>query len=187
MSETCEISVCVEPAIVINLCSFHYKRQWKLKNGISTLPVDAPKIKFRTVCSVEDCDKPHKCKGFCQMHYRRYTKYGDPSITRWEPKPVEGTCEAFGCKAAVKNQGLCVGHYDIQVKRKWDPREPFECYICGKYWAEWPLDKSIAFDHVVPGEEETRPVCRGCNLSKSDKIMKELLDWCEEVLSQHGR
>ena len=29
-------------------------------------------------CSVENCDRPYYAKGFCEMHYARVRKYGDP-------------------------------------------------------------------------------------------------------------
>ncbi len=29
-------------------------------------------------CSVADCARPHKGRGFCEAHYQRWLKYGDP-------------------------------------------------------------------------------------------------------------
>jgi hypothetical protein len=31
------------------------------------------------VCTIEDCDKPHRSKGMCQMHYRRNKLHKDPN------------------------------------------------------------------------------------------------------------
>lgn len=30
-------------------------------------------------CTVEGCDRPYRCTGFCGLHYSRFLKYGDPS------------------------------------------------------------------------------------------------------------
>jgi len=33
-------------------------------------------------CRVADCDNPYVAKGFCERHYRRWKRYGDPSVLR---------------------------------------------------------------------------------------------------------
>lgn len=30
------------------------------------------------VCSVEGCEKPHSCRGWCRKHYSRWKRHGDP-------------------------------------------------------------------------------------------------------------
>lgn len=34
------------------------------------------------ICIVEGCNKPHAARGWCQMHYTRWRKYGDPLEAR---------------------------------------------------------------------------------------------------------
>ena len=34
----------------------------------------------KKVCSVDGCEKPIVCKGFCDRHYRSFHKYGDPLV-----------------------------------------------------------------------------------------------------------
>lgn len=36
-------------------------------------------------CSVLDCARPKKCRGFCENHYRRFLKYGDPLLGGTSP------------------------------------------------------------------------------------------------------
>ena len=39
-------------------------------------------------CSMPECPKPHHGQGLCVIHYRRWKKYGDPTVTgpsRWGP------------------------------------------------------------------------------------------------------
>lgn len=31
-------------------------------------------------CSFPDCDRPHKARGYCEMHYVRFWKHGDASV-----------------------------------------------------------------------------------------------------------
>lgn len=40
------------------------------------------------LCSIHDCCKPADKRGWCQMHYRRWQRYGDCNIVR---KPANGT------------------------------------------------------------------------------------------------
>lgn len=46
-------------------------------------------------CTVEDCDRVHRALGFCDMHYRRWRLYGDPS-KRARAANGEGTTLAEG-------------------------------------------------------------------------------------------
>ena len=36
----------------------------------------------QSVCSFGGCDKAVKSKGYCRLHYVRFSKYGDPSFTK---------------------------------------------------------------------------------------------------------
>lgn len=38
------------------------------------------------ICSVEGCEKPMICRGWCPMHWRRWRLYGDPLTTMTTPK-----------------------------------------------------------------------------------------------------
>lgn len=33
-------------------------------------------------CSLDSCDKKHYCKDYCEYHYRKFRKYGDPEAKR---------------------------------------------------------------------------------------------------------
>lgn len=43
------------------------------------------------LCSVEECPRPHKAKGFCAAHYKRFLAFGDPQADR----PI-GTVDGTG-------------------------------------------------------------------------------------------
>jgi hypothetical protein len=36
--------------------------------------------KIADYCTLNDCDKPYCAVGYCQMHYRRFRLYGNPTI-----------------------------------------------------------------------------------------------------------
>lgn len=39
----------------------------------------------KKVCVI--CGGPHKALGYCEKHYQRYKKYGDPLMTAYGPRP----------------------------------------------------------------------------------------------------
>lgn len=62
------------------------------------------------ICAVEDCDRPRFARLWCQKHYLRWWKHGDPLMVKpggWPPQ--RPTCAA--CGAQSKAKGLCANHY----------------------------------------------------------------------------
>jgi hypothetical protein len=52
------------------LCQRHYMQWWL---GDKSIPAPLERIAKGTyeTCTVDDCDKPHKAKGYCLNHYKR--------------------------------------------------------------------------------------------------------------------
>jgi hypothetical protein len=38
------------------------------------------RVATHLICTITDCGKPHKALGYCNMHYRRNSLYGDATI-----------------------------------------------------------------------------------------------------------
>lgn len=53
-------------------------------------------------CSIEGCAKPHYGRGWCLMHYRRWTRWGDPLALNDDPTPA---VDRFWSK--VDKSGTC--------------------------------------------------------------------------------
>lgn len=72
------------------------------------------------ICSVAGCDRPVKCRGWCQAHYFRWRRSGDPGGPELQLKGAPKPCHIEGCGREVNGLGLCDRHY--QRYRKWgDP------------------------------------------------------------------
>ena len=65
-------------------------------------------------CSVDDCNLKHHAKGFCQHHYLKDKKYGDPLHV------ISKNCSVDDCELKHFAKGLCQKHYNkkYQIENK---------------------------------------------------------------------
>lgn len=56
------------------------------------------------VCSIEDCGKPHVAHGFCESHYRRWKRHGDPLAGQPRGRSTE---ERFWAKVDIRSEDEC--------------------------------------------------------------------------------
>lgn len=76
------------------------------------------------ICSVEDCDRPSVTRGWCQRHYLRWTRHGDPlaggKSRLHDGKPWLRLCSVDDCEERVLARGWCNRHY-TRWKNTGDP------------------------------------------------------------------
>ena len=88
-------------------------------------------------CSIDGCDKRHFGHGYCNMHYERWRKHGDP--TREPPQPIEG-CAIDDCEAAHYCRGWCRIHYN-RWRRQGDPLVNLHAIpLLDRFNAKWTAD-----------------------------------------------
>jgi len=67
----------------------------------------APKGGGKKSCSVKDCKRGYRAKGFCFFHYRKWRR------GELEGRPARyDTCHKEACKKKVVGHGLCQEHFD---------------------------------------------------------------------------
>lgn len=83
----------------------------------------------KPLCSVEDCTRPVRARGYCSTHWARWRKHGDPLAGAFQPLPA--LCEIAGCekKPHTRRQGVAVCNQHWQMLHKYGapvapPRQP---------------------------------------------------------------
>lgn len=100
----------------------------------------------KATCSVGGCELDAKARGWCQMHYRRWQRNGNPRVLVRMKQP--DVCSVDGCEHPCIARGWCVKHYhrwlkhgDVTAVAKsgrpgGTPKEPrelaFVCDVCGR-------------------------------------------------------
>ena len=67
------------------------------------------------LCKIADCGKSVAYRGWCESHYKRWLKYGDPFGGKFFI-PKDKPCLIEGCDKPVKSNGLCSSHYTRQLR-----------------------------------------------------------------------
>ncbi len=85
-------------------------------------------------CSVGGCEREHCANGYCNAHYRRVQKHGDPQADIPIRVQHVGPCVVPSCDRPVVGWGLCQPHYQRQKMhddlRPNDPIIPRGRQIC---------------------------------------------------------
>ena len=54
-------------------------------------------------CKIENCKRPYRAKGYCNVHYSKWRQEG--------PHKRFKTCHGEGCRKPMVTWGLCEEHY----------------------------------------------------------------------------
>jgi len=97
--------------------------------------------KLHDFCSVDDCGRKHKARGYCASHYAQFLRGETPSqpLKARDRSPPE-TCSIEGCTEPPKAKGLCQMHYARKLRHgfvknpdRTKPRVPCSVIGCNNY------------------------------------------------------
>lgn len=99
----------------------------------------------KSTCSVDECPRPVYGRGWCNKHWQRWRKHGDPQYVA-PPKP-RPTCSVSECDRVVDARGMCSMHYK-RWKAHGDPG--YKASAADRFWKRvekssgcWLWDKPI--------------------------------------------
>jgi hypothetical protein len=73
-------------------------------------------------CTITGCEARQHARGFCDKHYQRFKKHGDPN---WAF--IKKTCSITGCNRPVSGKGWCKFHYQHWLRNN-DPEKTLRTY-----------------------------------------------------------
>ena len=75
------------------------------------------------MCSFDECGRPAEKRGWCNRHYKRWLRSGDPAGVRplRQEVPADRRCTLPECDAEYYGQGFCKPHWQHH-HRAGDPR-----------------------------------------------------------------
>lgn len=62
-------------------------------------------------CAVEGCQNPMAVRGWCNIHYTRWKRHGDPTFTLTPGRGKPLFCSIEGCDKPYEARGWCQMHY----------------------------------------------------------------------------
>ena len=120
------------------------------------------------ICSIEDCDRPHRARGYCQKHYMRVWTNGDLLLHYATPTthpPRQPDCSYNAAHQRLKtDRGRAAGQ---------------ACQHCGSPADQW------SYDHLDPDERQSdqgafslkpehyRPLCYSCHTRFDHSLAKD--------------
>lgn len=72
-------------------------------------------------CSIDDCERVHYAQGWCERHYQRYRRWGDPLAGGPAAMSRQGECSVEGCGRPILARGWCGNHYYRAQRNNGDP------------------------------------------------------------------
>jgi hypothetical protein len=149
------------------------------------------------VCSIKNCNRLHYAKGFCNLHWKRNHKHGDPFKLIIDPNMVIGE----------SNFNLVFYHYKRNAKKRKQEfylhQEIFrtlllgDCNYCGQspstvqkapgtrgsfiYNGIDRIDSSLGYI-----ENNCVSCCRTCNFAKGAMELEKFFDWVKRVYEHNN-
>lgn len=95
-------------------------------------------VKYRKdkKCTIKDCDNPYYAKGYCINHYCLYKRNGRPDYLKKIKYPNE-ICLIKNCNKKAVVKGLCRNHRQLKLKYNYTLKELEINHKKGKYNNNW--------------------------------------------------
>lgn len=133
-------------------------------------------------CSIDGCERAVFCRGWCNAHYKRWRRHGDP-LGGGAPQRPGAVCSVPGCGAPHSCRGWCDKHYqrwrvhgspdlppratlDHRIWSKVDRGSDDECWLwmgakSAYGYGQLSIDDRTVYAHRLVYEREVGPIPEG--------------------------
>ena len=136
----CSVVGCLNGVNARGLCHKHYSQAQRLGvvsaartvvalQSSKAVPVNATRWGPDRGCAVEGCDRRHRSKGLCYMHYRRMLRHGDPSVVRTRKRATAPRAGSRGTVTRKDGYVYVVYYEDGKRKRVAEHRKVMELVL----------------------------------------------------------
>lgn len=145
----------------------------------------------KKTCSIDGCEDIVSCRGWCEKHYNRWRRHGNPNTTLVihgrRTKPIPERTAFHGAKARCTNpKEPCYPRYGGRgIEFRFDSFEEFFVEVGPKPTPEHSLDRKDVDGHYEPGnvrwatQEEQQRNRRDNRLLTLGDVTKPLCEWAE--------
>lgn len=128
-------------------------------------------------CSLPDCGGKTVGRGYCNKHYKRWRKHGDPTIRLpWVPPKIpRGVCTADDCGKAHAARGLCATHYSTWYRGE-NP-DAYQRYQAAYRLAHAVRRRQCARDWRATNRERARAAVRSYAHRNRDRLKERRRDY----------
>lgn len=171
---TCSIVDCSRPVLAKGMCSLHYGRM--KRTGTTELK------RYDPICTVEGCEAKHRSNGYCQRHYMRFWKNGDPgpveSTRRWRPERVVSPRDGYARVRAhghprADKAGMVLEHIVVMEQKLGRP-------------LDWQAGEQA--HHINGVKDDNRPENLELWVTSQPRgqRVEDLVEWAQEILRRYG-
>lgn len=120
----------------------------------------------KSVCSIEDCEAPAYCRGWCGKHYSRFKAHGDPLFMKRQ-RYGDIQCAVDDCENPRRKREWCGKHY-----LRW--RKNGSVLDEDQAWVIEDFDACIVCSTPISADGEFRRYCsRSCAVLSSRGARRE--------------
>lgn len=115
-------------------------------------------------CAIDGCERPVSKRGWCNAHYLRWYRHGDP-LAGGAPRLADKVCSVEGCERRHYARGWCSSHW-----QKWrthgDPLKD------GYHRGPRVLFREACIVQGCPGLRWSKGLCRSCYFRSASKVRR---------------